>query len=207
MRGALTKRQQEIYGFIVEMIREQGYPPTLWEIAHRFRLASPTGVVDHLKALERKGYIRRVLGRSRGIEVADYIEKLVTKSGREVPIVGRVVAGKPLLALENIEGTLLVDKAFVKGGRLFALRVRGESMVEAGIFDGDLIIARQQKMAENGEIVVALLGDEATVKRFFREKERIRLQPANRTMEPIFVKGGEVQIQGKVVAVFRPKVG
>ncbi|MFH1679445.1 MAG: transcriptional repressor LexA [Candidatus Eisenbacteria bacterium] len=198
----LTGRQQEILDFLVEHARETGYPPTIREIGFRFGIRSTKGVVDHLTALERKGCIRRVLGKSRALELL--VPEAYEKSGG-VPVLGRIAAGLPLLAEENVEDRLLIDPSFLKGKDEFLLRVRGESMIEAHVADGDLVLVRPASEARNGEIVVALLGDEATVKRFFRKGGRIELRPENRAMDPIVVDpdAGDFRILGVVVGLFR----
>jgi repressor LexA len=196
----LTKRQKAVMDFINREVRKKRIPPSIREIGKELEISSPRGVTRHLEALEKKGFIHR--GRiARGIRIlADTAGELVN-----LPLVGRIAAGKPLLAEENLDGSFSVDKSFVPSGRCFCLKVNGESMVGAGILDGDFVIVRQQSTAENGEIVVALLGDEATVKRFYREKGKIRLQPENPLMDPILVTGSkrDVSILGKVVGVFR----
>ncbi|MBM3235100.1 transcriptional repressor LexA [Candidatus Poribacteria bacterium] len=199
MRKQLTKRQQEILDYIKIYIQTAGYPPTVRDIGRAFKI-SEKGAYDHLRAVERKGYIRRAFKKNRAIEVLDFIplhrEEIV-----EVPIVGRIAAGEPLLATQNIEGTLPLSKEMVGEERFFALRVKGTSMIEAGIFNDDYVIVKQQSSAEQGDIVVALLDDEATVKRFYRDNNYIRLQPENPAMNPIIVK--EATILGKVVGLFR----
>lgn len=199
----LTERQQAILDFIVEARRAQGFPPTLREIGTAFQIRSTKGVNDHLAALERKGKIRRQRGSSRGIEVIEVLPDL--SEVVLVPLVGRIAAGTPLLATENVEQTFSLDRALAPHPDLFLLRVQGESMVEAHICDGDLILVRRQDAADEGEIVVALVDDEATVKRFFRDGDRIRLQPENATMRPIMIDPSEtpVRILGKVVGVYR----
>ena len=210
-KSALTQRQKEILEFIISHIGQYGYPPSIPEIQERFSFKSPNAVSDHLEALEKKGYIARRPHKSRGIEVL--IQPKSEKSGNlndenvaEVPIVGRVSAGTPILAEENLEGSLFVDKTIVRNPKeVFALRVQGESMVNAGILDGDFVLVRQQPVAEQGEIVVALIEDEATVKRFYKDRNKIRLQPENDTMGPIIVdpQDSSVRIVGKVVGVVR----
>jgi repressor LexA len=197
----LTERQKEILEYLVEHARETGYPPTIREIGFRFGIRSTKGVVDHLTALERKGHIRRVLGKSRALELIPP----VTEERQGVPLLGRIAAGVPLLAEENVEDRLLIDPTFLKGKDEFLLRVRGESMIEAHIADGDLVLVRPAAEAKNGEIVVAMIGEEATVKRFFREGEGITLRPENRSMAPIEVRpeDGEFRILGVVVGLFR----
>ncbi|RKX99716.1 repressor LexA [Candidatus Poribacteria bacterium] len=197
-RRELTERQREVLDFIKEKIRENGYPPTIREIGERFGI-SEKGAYDHLRALERKGYIRRRPRKTRAIEVLEPMEE--EGDVIRVPIVGRIAAGEPLFAQENLEGELPLPRELFGDGELFALRVRGESMVEDGIFDGDYVIVRRQSHAEPGDIVVALIGDEATIKRFYRERGRIKLVPANSSMKAIYVT--EAQIQGKVIGVIR----
>jgi repressor LexA len=203
MRG-LTKRQQLVLEYIQESIQEHGYPPTLREIGAHFGIRSTNGVNDHLLALERKGYLRREDMKSRALRPT------ASAGGvpREVPLIGRVAAGQPILAIENLEGTLRLDASLLPGdsGKFFALRVRGESMVGAGILDGDIVFVRQQEDAPNGSIVVAMVGDEATVKTLHRDGERLRLQPANPAVAPIVVgreDGRTLSILGLVVGVYR----
>jgi len=199
MRKELTKRQQEVLDYIKNYIKAAGYPPTVREIGGNFEM-SEKGAYDHLRAIEKKGYIKRAAKKYRAIEILDFVP--FSKGGIvEVPIVGRIAAGEPLFAIENIEGTLPLSKGMVSGAGTFALRVKGTSMIEAGIFNGDYVIVKKQASAEQGEIVVALLDDEATIKRFYRENGTIRLQPENPTMSPIIVK--EATILGKVVGLFR----
>lgn len=206
MRG-LTKRQQLVLEFIQESIQENGFPPTLREIGAHFGIRSTNGVNDHLLALQRKGYLRRQDMKSRALRPT------ASAGGvpREVPLVGRVAAGQPLLAIENLEGSLRVDSGLLpsEGGTYFALRVRGESMIGAGILDGDIVFVRQQEEASSGTIVVAMVGDEATVKTLYRDGERLRLQPSNPAVAPIVVgrdDGRTLRILGIVVGVYR-KVG
>jgi repressor LexA len=195
----LTPRQAEILAFIRGTVRQKGYPPSIWEINQHFGFTSPGSARDHLKALERKGYLTRVKGRSRGLELT---ESSPYPAAIEVPLVGAAPAGQPLLAIENVEETLPLPKGLFASGD-FALRVKGESMVEAGILDGDIVVVRRQDTAENGDIVVALIGEEATVKRFYRDNGRVRLQPANARMQPLLLDPAEVAIQGKVIGVMR----
>ena len=199
----LTERQQAILDFIIEARRAQGFPPTLREIGAAFEIRSTKGVNDHLAALERKGKIRRQRGSSRGIEVVEVLPD--PSEVVSVPLVGRIAAGSPLLATENIEQTFSLDRALAPHPDLFLLRVQGESMIEAHICDGDLILVRRQDTADQGEIVVALVEDEATVKRFFRDGDRIRLQPENASMRPYVIDPSEtpLRILGKVVGVYR----
>lgn len=199
---SLTDRQQEIYDYLVEYYRESGYPPTIREIGFRFGIRSTKGVVDHLTALERKGYIRRVMGKSRALELLVFDS---TESNEGVPLIGRIAAGAPLLAEENVEDRITIDPSFLHGKDEFLLRVNGESMIEAHIADGDLILVRPASEARNGEIVVALIGDEATVKRFHRTRDGVELRPENKTMRPIVVdpSDGEFRIVGIVTGLFR----
>ena len=198
----LSQRQTNILEFIKEAIRKKGYPPAVREIGEAVGLLSSSTVHGHLQTLEDKGYIRRDPTKPRAIEILDSSsDALEQKKVTHIPIVGRVTAGQPILAIENIEGTFPLPDDLVRQDNVFMLRVQGESMIEAGILNGDLIIVRQQNEARNGEIVVALIGEEATVKRFFKERTLIRLQPENSTMEPIYSQ--DVTILGKVVGVFR----
>ncbi len=206
--SVLTKRQEQIFNFIVSSIDDLGYPPSIPEIQEEFSFKSPNAVQDHFKALERKGYISRRPHKSRGIEVLTHIALKDSGNGdsRKIPIIGNVAAGTPILARENIEGMLTIDKTLAKtSSGVFALRVKGDSMIKAGILDGDCAIVYQQPTAENGEIVVALIDDEATVKRFYKKNSKIRLQPENDSMQPINVdlKDNSVRIIGKVVGVIR----
>ena len=207
MRRKLTERQQEIYDFIADAIRDNGYPPTIREIMDGFDIASTNGVRTTLAALEKKGYIRRRPMLSRGIELTDQArrEPRSDLDFREVPIVGRVAAGEPILATENIEGTLAVDRSIAPSSEVFALQVQGESMRDAGILDGDYVLARQQGTADPGDIVVAVIGDEATVKRFYTDGERVRLQPENESFDPILVdpQSSDFRIAGKIVGLMR----
>ena len=200
MRKQLTKKQGKIFEFICEQLQNAGYPPTVREIGAAFGI-SEKGAHDHMNAIEKKGYIRRVPRKPRAIEILEFVPKKMSQTVVEVPLVGRVAAGEPLLASQNIEGTLAIPREMVKGNTCFALRVKGSSMIDAGIFEGDFVIVKSQNHADPGDIVVALLGDEATVKRFFREGVQIRLQPENASMQPIIVR--DAQILGRVIALFR----
>ncbi len=201
-RDELTERQREILAFINESIRERGYPPTLREIGARFGIKSTNGVNDHLRALEKKGYLHREDLKSRALRPVAAPEPTV-----EIPLIGRVAAGQPLLAEKTYDDTVKVDKFFIGTNReVFALRVKGESMIEDGIHYGDYVFVRKQLQANAGEIVVAMIGDEATVKRFYPEGETIRFQPANARMEPIIVKKRDfrsVNLLGVVIGVYR----
>jgi repressor LexA len=202
MKEKLTPGQSKVLSFLTEYLRERGYPPTLREIAHNFNLTGPMAPKRHLEALERKGYLRRLGGGSRAIEILGLSP---LRDALPVPVVGRVSAGKPILAEENLEGSMTFDRSFVRGKDTFLLRVKGDSMIGEGIFDGDYALIRPQKSAENGEIIVALVGEEATLKKFYRGKDFICLQPANPQMEPLILKegDGEVMIIGKVIGVLR----
>jgi repressor LexA len=201
-RDELTDRQREILSFITTYIGEHGYPPTLREIGSRFNIKSTNGVNDHLRALEKKGYLQREDLKSRALRPVDLVGQTV-----EVPILGRVAAGQPLLAVRNYEDTVKVDRFFVGQNReVFALRVKGDSMIEDGIFDGDYVFVRKQLQAGSGEIVVAMIEDEATVKRYFPEGDVIRFQPANASMHPIVVRKRDfksVNLLGVVIGVYR----
>jgi repressor LexA len=201
MKGKTTERQKAIYDFIQETMARRGMPPTLREIGGKFGIASTNGVEKHLLALERGGHITRERGKSRGIAVTSGSRREST-----VPLLGRVAAGVPVLSPENREGDVAVDQALFdirSAQAVFALGVRGDSMIEAHILDGDTVLVREQVTAANGEIVVVLVDGEATVKRIFFEDERVRLQPENRMMEPRFIDQGDLHIVGKVVGVMR----
>jgi repressor LexA len=207
MRKKLTARQQEIYDFISTAIRDHGYPPTIREIMDAFDIASTNGVRTTLAALEKKGYILRHAMLSRGIELTDYLERDTDLSSniREIPLIGRVAAGEPILAAENVESTLSVDASFVPSGDVFALEVQGDSMQKIGIMDGDIVLARQQTSAHQGEIVVAVIGEEATVKRYYQEGNQVRLMPENDAYQPIMVSldAESFRIAGKIVGLMR----
>lgn len=208
MRPPLTERQQQMLDFIENIVTTTRVPPSIRQIGEALSIRSTNGVRAHLKALEKKGYIHRSLRTSRGIAMLDRAKKTVATAVQEtvaVPILGRVTAGTPILAVENHDGHLALDPSLVKGDDVFALRVEGDSMIEAGILDGDYVLVRPQQSASNGDIVVALLeDDEVTVKRFFREANGIRLQPENQRLEPILVPN--VSICGKVTGLIRTTV-
>lgn len=207
----LTKKQDAVLGFIVHSIHEQGFPPTLREIGAHFGIRSTKGVNDHLVALEKKGFIKRHAEVSRGIEVVGLgrfagngSASLQTPNVASLPLLGSIAAGVPLLATQNVEQHVCIDRSLARGGE-FMLCVQGDSMINAHICDGDFIVVRSQDTAEDGEIVAALIDDEATVKRFYRDGKRVRLQPENDAMRPIYADPAEndVRILGKVVGVFR----
>lgn len=211
MAKGLTARQREVLARIIKHIEERNCPPTIRELAAELNITSTNGVRDHLRALMEKGFIKRNPRLSRGIELTGEWRALVSRElaapasyPASLPVVGQVAAGSPVLAQENIEDTLTLDARYVRDGD-FALRVRGDSMCLAGIFEGDYVVVRQQPVAQPGDIVVALVGDEATVKRFYPEEGRIRLQPEHPAMEPIFIRPDDpaFRIVGKVTAVFR----
>ena len=200
MLPSLTSRQKEIYDFLLKTIREKGYAPSIPEIGAKFKIASTNGVSDHLKALEKKGYIRRV--GKRAIEVLSMLGKPMLAAVREIPTLGRVPAGKPFLSEENVEGLLTITND-MGSGKLFALQVKGDSMIDAGILEGDRVIVKQQGTAENGEIVCALIEGEATLKRFYRKNGVVTLKAENQKYPLITVSGGEFRIVGRVVGLMR----
>jgi repressor LexA len=197
----LTLRQQEIYDYLARHLEEHGYPPTLREICAEFGMKSTRAASDHLLALERKGFIARTRDRSRGIEL---MRSRPSAAGQSVPLVGRIAAGEPLLAVENVTDRITLDPALLRGEGNFLLEVQGESMIEEHICPGDYIVVRPQEQAANGDIVVAMIEDEATVKRFEKKADRVRLLPANQTMRPIQIKDPkDLKIIGKVVGLVR----
>ena len=201
MKAKLTERQRLIYEYIQEQILNRGQPPTIREIGSAFGISSTNGVRTHLTALIKKGFLKKHKFLSRGLELT---RSLAANIGR-VSIVGSVPAGSPIDAIENIDGEIAVDLSFLPRGDSFALKVIGDSMVNAGILDGDTVLVRKQRVAQRGEIVVAIIDGEATVKRYFPEKNRIRLQPENENFDPIYVgkRSGEFKIAGKVVGLLR----
>jgi len=204
----LTRRQQQILDFIRAELHRKGYPPSVREIGEAVGLSSSSTVHSHLAALEGKGLLRRDPSKPRALEVLDFRENergIDFEQARAVPLVGSVAAGQPILAAENIESTMILP-AELADGETFILRVKGDSMIEAGILDGDFVVVRQTPTASNGDVVVAMIEHEsgepeATVKRYFREADRIRLQPENSALEPIYAR--DVTVLGKVVALFR----
>jgi len=201
MKTALTNKQKAVLEFIEKQVADRGHPPTIREIGRKFGIASTNGVRTHLTALIKKGYLKKEKFISRGLELT---RTLATSVGR-VPLVGSVPAGQPIDAIENIEGEIAVDLSFLPREDSFSLRVVGDSMQNAGILNGDLVLVKKQRIAQKGDIVVAIIGGEATVKRYFPEGRRIRLQPENDAYEPIYVdkNSGEFRIAGRVVGLLR----
>lgn len=197
----LSAKQQQILDFVKSEVREKGYPPSVREICEAVGLKSTSTVHGHLARLEKKGLIRRDPTKPRAIEILGSDAEYPSRETVRVPIVGNITAGTPILAVENVEDTFPIPVDYVHNDSVFMLKVRGESMIEAGIYDKDLILVRQQSNAENGDIVVALIEEYATVKTFYREKDFIRLQPENASMTPILVR--DVTILGKVIGLFR----
>jgi repressor LexA len=206
----LTGRQQEIWDFLVEYVDNHGYPPTVREIGEKVGLASPSTVHAHLANLERAGFLKRDPTKPRALELIGHRRKDAAAPARadvhKLPLLGEIAAGGPLLAEQDVEEYLAVPEPLSRGGEEFLLRVKGDSMVDAGILDGDYVVVQRQQTARDGDIVVALAGedesaDEATVKRYFREDGRVRLQPENSTLDPIYAN--HVAILGKVIGVFR----
>ena len=198
----VSQRQRQILQYIVHHTDQQGYPPTVREIGEGVNLSSSSTVHAHLRALEQMGLIRRDPILTRAIRVvAGNIEQFRPKRVANLPVVGRVAAGSPTLAAQDIEDTFPVPLEFLSGADGFMLRVKGDSMVEDGIRNGDYLIVRRQQTAENGDTIVALIEDEATVKRFYKEKGRIRLQPANQSMQPMYYDS--VSVVGRVVGLVR----
>ena len=200
MLPTLTPRQKAIYDFLLKTIREKGFAPSIQEIGRQFKIASTNGVSDHLKALEKKGYIRRV--GKRAIEVTNALGKAAITATRDVPILGKVAAGKPLFSEENVEGYVAIPDD-MGSGKTFALQVKGDSMIGAGILDGDRVIVKQQGAAENGEIVCAVIDGEATLKRFFQKDGIVTLRAENEKYPPITVSEGEFRIVGRIVGLLR----
>ncbi|MCL2840135.1 MAG: transcriptional repressor LexA [Defluviitaleaceae bacterium] len=200
-KAALTAKQQLILDFLKAEIRQNGYPPTVREICDAVGLSSTSTVHAHLETLERKGFIRRSPAKNRSTEILEEDFYANTRELVNVPIVGRVAAGVPILAEENIEDTFPIPIDYVKNDTCFMLHVKGESMIDEGIFDGDLVLVRQQQDAADGDIVIALLDDSATVKTFYRDGEFVRLDPANNAFEPIRTR--ECDILGKVIGLYR----
>jgi len=199
----LSAKQARVLDFIQNHLRQTGYPPTVREIADKLGLAGPNSAKKFLDILERKGFIRRAPGCSRAIEIVGAVRAAALRS---LPVVGAIRAGKPVLAFENIEDHVAVDTSFARGEGLFFLRVKGDSMIDAHVMDGDLALIRPQPEVARGDMAAVLIGDEATLKYFYKEKNAIRLQPANPAYEPIVIKNknaAQVRIIGKVVGVMR----
>ncbi|MBQ1274804.1 MAG: transcriptional repressor LexA [Cellulosilyticum sp.] len=201
MDQTLTAKQQQILDCIKKSLKEKGYPPSVRELCAAVGLSSTSTVHSHLNTLEKKGFIRRDASKPRTIEVLDEEVNWLEDHVNAVPVIGKVTAGAPILAVENIEEYFPLPKQLARQDETFMLNVKGTSMINAGIFDGDQIIVRKQEIAHNGEIIVAMIEDEVTVKRFFKEKDCIRLQPENDSMEPIYATN--VQILGKVIGLVR----
>ncbi len=205
----LSSSQVKILNYLKYQLQNKGYPPSVREICHAVELKSTSTVHGHLAKLEEKGYIRKDPTKPRAIEILHSDSNQDFKLQKEiinVPIIGKVTAGEPILAVENIEDTFPLPVDFVdsKNHEIFILKIKGDSMIDAGIFDGDFIVVSQQSTANNGDIVVALMDDEATVKRFYKEKTQIRLQPENKSMDPIYTS--DASILGRVVGVYRKMV-
>jgi repressor LexA len=204
VRQPLTARQREALDFITYCLDERGYPPTLREIGEHMGIRSTNGVNDHLKALERKGYLVREELKSRALRPID-----MDDAKCQIPIMGHVAAGQPILAQEQVTDRVTIDRFFIgkaPSAEVFGLVIRGDSMIEDGIYDGDYIFVRKQTTTENGEVVVVMIDGEATCKRIYHEVDRVRLQPANASMSPIYVHRSEfrsIDIIGKVVGVYR----
>ncbi len=200
-QGKISAKQQEILEYIKSQILERGFPPSVRDICEAVHLKSTSSVHSHLETLEKNGYIRRDSTKPRAIEILDDSFQLMRREMANVPIVGRVAAGEPILAEQNIESYFPIPTEFLPNNQTFLLKVRGESMINAGILDGDYVLVEQAQTARNGDMVVALIEDGATVKTFYREEGVIRLQPENDFMDPIIVT--DVSIMGKVIGVFR----
>lgn len=201
MNVTLSNKQQEILDFLKSEIKSKGYPPSVRETCIAVGLSSTSTVHAHLKTLEKKGVIRRDPTKPRAIEIIKTEEENASGELIHVPIVGRVTAGEPILAVENIEGYFPIPVTYANNKEIYMLNVQGDSMIKANILDGDLILVQEQPTASDGDIVVALLDDSVTVKRFFKDNDFVRLQPENDTMSPIFVK--DIEILGKVIGLFR----
>ena len=200
-KGPISDKQAQILEYIKDQIMEKGYPPAVREICEAVHLKSTSSVHSHLATLEKRGYIRRDPTKPRAIEICDDNFQMLRTETASLPVVGRVAAGEPILAEQNIESYFPVPAEYVPRGESFVLKVHGTSMINAGIMDGDYIFVNSCRNAENGEIIVALFDDSATVKRFYKEDGHIRLQPENDEMEPIIVE--DCQILGKVFGVYR----
>ena len=204
MPGKITAKQQQILDYIKEEILRKGYPPTVREICERVGLRSTSSVHSHLNTLEENGYIRRDPTKPRAIEIIDDEFGLTRRDMTNIPIIGRVAAGEPLLAVENIEDYFSLPTEFLPNNETFILKIQGESMINIGFYDGDFLIVEKVNSANNGDVVVALIDDSATVKRFYKEDGHIRLQPENDNMDPIIVP--DCEILGRVHSLYRPHV-
>ena len=203
-QGKISKKQLEILEYIKSQILERGFPPAVREICEAVNLKSKSSVHSHLETLEKNGYIRRDPTKPRAIEILDDSFNLTRREMVNVPIVGQVAAGEPILAQENIENYFPIPTEFMPNNQTFLLKVKGESMINAGILDGDMVLVEQASTASNGDMVVALIEDGATVKTFYKEEGIFRLQPENDAMEPIIVEPDQTfQILGRVIGVFR----
>ncbi len=203
METKLTSKQQRVLDFLERFIEEHGFPPTMREIAAHLDLAGPDSAKKYLDILERKGLIRKAARSSRAIELIGR-ESAPASVGRAVPLIGRIAAGRPLLAIENIERHINIDPSIARTDGMFFLRVQGDSMIDAHIKPGDLALIRPQKQVEQGDVAVVRVGEEATLKYFFKEKNRIRLQPANRAYEPMYLyDNDDMEVIGKVAGILR----
>lgn len=200
-QGKITAKQEEILEYIKSQILERGFPPSVRDICEAVHLKSTSSVHSHLETLEKNGYIRRDPTKPRAIEILDDSFNVNRREMVNVPVIGHVAAGEPLLAEQNIENYFPIPMEYMPNKQTFMLKVHGESMINAGILDGDFVLVEQSAVADNGDIVVALLEDSATVKRFYKEEGIFRLQPENDALEPIIVR--DLQIMGKVIGVFR----
>jgi repressor LexA len=208
MKKSLTERQESILNYIKEHLAENSYPPTYREIGKRFEISSTFGVKRHIDALAKKGYLNYESNQSRTLSIngdSETIKTRMDESVLDIPILGRVAAGYPIFSEENIEGTLKIDSSLIKSNsKCFGLKVRGDSMINAGILDGDLVMVQAQNNVDSGDIVVALLGDESTLKRFHKYKDKLQLLPENKNFNPIDVSEREdFSVVGKVIGVYR----
>ena len=202
--GTLTSTQERVYQFIIEWKKNRGFPPTVREIAEGLGLKSLNNIRQHLQLIEKKGFLKISGGKARGIGVTTQFGKVTSDNGIEVPLVGRVAAGTPIVAEENIEGTVTLDRSLFRGDGLFTLKVRGESMQDIGVFDGDIAVVKQQQSAVNGEVVVAIVDGEATLKRFFKKNDKIVLHAENPNFSDIVVTSPQdVYIAGRLVGIIR----
>jgi repressor LexA len=200
----LTSEQERVYAFIIDWRKKAGFPPTIREIADGLGYRSPNNVRQHLHLIEKKGYLEIVTGKARGIHIKAPFTPVGNDNGIEVPLIGRVAAGLPITAEENLEGTVTLDRTLFKGDGLFTLRVKGESMKDMGVFDGDIAVVRKNPSASNGEVIVAVIEGEATLKRFFKRNDAIVLHAENPAYEDIVISAPQsVYIAGKLVGVIR----